>query len=231
MRNRIADRSKRGFTLIELLVVIAIISVLAAILYPIIVRATLRAKVTRVHSDLKQIAIAIDMYNEDCGGLPPVRSCCSGSAKWDYYEIPQELSRMHYLAIPRMYDPFNRTCGGDDRLGRTYKYVAINWGYSGITFNPKAPPWFSMWIPRDYPVCRKDCILYYKYAGQIYAYDNGKTYPKTPPIMWAVWSVGPGGDQGLVDTGNRMLPLPRDQWYPVNENGVIARFSDGRKSP
>lgn len=231
MCDKAARKSKRGFTLIELLVVIAVIAVLAAILFPIMTRATLRAKVTRTHSDLKQIATAIDMYEEDCEGLPPVRSCCSGSARLDYYEIPQELTRMRYLAISKMYDPFNRSRGDDDQLGRTYKYIAVNWGYAGAMFNPKSPPWFSMWIPRDYPACREDCILYYNYAGRIYAYDNGKTYPKTPPIMWAVWSVGPGGDQGLVETGNRMLPLPRDQWYPANENGVIARFSDGRKSP
>lgn len=171
------------------------------------------------------------MYKEDCGGLPPVRSCCTGSSRLDYYEIPTELTRMRYLSTSKMYDPFNRTLGDDDQIGRTYKYIAINWGYSGSVFNPKSPPWFSMYIPRDYPTCREDCILYYKYAGQIYAYDSGKTYPKTPPIMWAVWSVGPSGDQGLVETGIRMLPLPRGQWYPYNENGVIVRFSDGRKSP
>ena len=226
MRAWSVHKSKHAFTLIELLVVVAVIAILAATLFPVVTRATLRAKVARVHSDLRQIATAIGMYEEDCKGLPPVRSCCTGSAKWDYYELPQELVSMHYLKISKMYDPFNYTRGDDDQPGRAYKYVAINWGYSS---GHKA--YFTMWIPRDYPTCSEDCILYYKYAGQIYAYDKGKTYPKEPPIMWAVWSVGPGGDPGLEETGNRLLPVPRSQWYPLNENGVIVRFSDGRKSP
>ena len=210
--------------------VIAVIAILAALLFPVMTRARVRAKVARVHSDLRQVALAIDMYTEDFGGLPPVRSCCTGSSKWDYYEIPKELTQMRYLSTAKMYDPFNQTRGEDNQLGRTYKYIAINWGYSGPAFNPKAPPWFSMWIPRDYPVNKEDSILYYKYADDIYAFDKGKTYKKAPPIMWAVWSVGPGGDQGLEQTGILMLPLPRNQWYPHNENGVIARFSDGRTS-
>lgn len=218
--------NRRAFTLIELLVIVAVIAILAAVLYPVFARATLRAKVARVHSDLRQIATAIEMYKDDCGGLPPVRSCCTGSARWDYYEMPRELVSMRYLGATKMYDPFNRTLGDRDEPGRTYKYIAINWGYSGGNKG-----YFTMWIPRDYPVCEEDCILYYKYAGQIYVYDKGKTFPKNPPVSWAVWSVGPGGDPGLEETGNRMLPASRSQWYPFNENGVIVRFGDGRKSP
>jgi prepilin-type N-terminal cleavage/methylation domain-containing protein len=219
-------KNKHAFTLIEQLVVVAVIAILAAMLFPVVTRGTLRARVARVHSDLRQIAIAIEMYKDDCGGLPPVRSCCTGSARWDYYELPHELVSMHYLGTYRMYDPFNRTRGEDGQLGRTYKYLAINWGYSG-----GHKGYFAMWIPRDYPACNEDCILYYNYAGRIYACDKGKTYPKEPPIMWAVWSVGPGGDPGLEETGNRMLPVPKSQWYPFNNSGVIVRFSDGRKSP
>lgn len=219
-------RSKQAFTLIELLVVIAVIAVLAALLFPVMTRATLRAKVARVHSDLRQISIAIEAYNQDCGGLPPVRSTCSGSSKYDYYEIPQELTKMRYLSTAKMHDPFNRTRDDGEQLGRTYKYIAINWGYTNGNKGH-----FSMWIPRDYPACREDCLLYYKYAGQIQVFDKGKSYPRTPPIVWAVWSVGPGGDPGQVVSSEKMHPLPRDQWYPRNMNGVIARFSDGRTSP
>lgn len=218
--------NNRAFTLIELLVVIAVIAILAAVLFPVMTRAALRSKVARVHSDLRQIAAAIEMYKDDCGGLPPVRSVCSGSAKWDYYEVPHELVSMRYLASANFHDPFNRTVGDDEQTGRAYKYLAVNWGYSA---GNKA--YFSMWIPRDYPVAKANCILYYRYAGRIYAYDKGKTFPSDPPITWAVWSVGPGGDPGLQETGDRMLPVPRKQWYPYAENGVIVRFGDGRESP
>lgn len=216
-------RTRRSaFTLIELLVVIAIIAILAAILFPVLARAQLKGKVTRVHSDLRQIAIAIQMYSDDWEGLPPVRSTCSGTTVWDYYEVPQELHERNYLSISKMYDPFNETRGDDGKELRAYKYIAINWGYSMGNI-----AYFTMWIPRDYPDCNEDCIMYYTYAGRIYAYDKGKTYPKNPPITWAVWSVGPKGDPGLQETSNRKLPVPRKEWYPFNKAGVIARFSDG----
>lgn len=219
-------RSNQAFTLIELLAVIAIVAILAAILFPMMARATLRAKVARVHSDLRQVGTAVDLYTEDCAGLPPVRSCCTGSPKLDYYELPRELTDLRYLATHRMHDPFNRTRGDDDQLGRTYKYTAINWGYSNGLVSG-----FSMWIPRDYPRCAETCALYYKNAGRIYVFDKGRTYPKKPPISWAIWSVGPAGDPGQEETGLRSLPMPRKHWYPASETGVIARFSDGRGTP
>ena len=56
---------KRGFTLIELLVVIAIIAILAAILFPVFARAREKARQTSCLSNLKQIALADNMYAQD----------------------------------------------------------------------------------------------------------------------------------------------------------------------
>ncbi len=56
---------KRGFTLIELLVVIAIIAILAAILFPVFARAREKARQTSCLSNLKQIALAANMYAQD----------------------------------------------------------------------------------------------------------------------------------------------------------------------
>lgn len=221
-----ARLERRAFTLIELLVVVGVIAIVAAIMMPVFAAASLRAKVTRVHSDLRQVGIAINAYSTDCGGLPPVRSCCSGSSRLDYYEIPHELASMRYLATYRMYDPFNLTPGEDLQRGRTYKYVAINWGYSD-----GKKSFFNMWIPRDYPVSREDNLLYYRQRGEFYVFDRGKTYPKKPPITWGVWSVGPDGDPGLQETGSRALPVPRSQWYPFSKGGIITLLSDGRRSP
>ncbi len=218
--------SRRAFTLIELLVVIAIIGILAAILFPVLARSRVRARVTRVHSDLRQIGIAIEMYRDDWRGLPPVRSICSGSSKYDYYEVPHELVKLHYLGASNFNDPFNRTRSEDNQTGRPYKYVAINWGYSASHKGH-----FTMWIPRDYPECREDAVLYYEFAGDIYAFDRGEMRREEPPVRWAVWSVGPGGDPGLEETGNRQLPAVRRFWYPFNDEGIIVRFADGRTSP
>ena len=216
---------RKGFTLIELLVVVAVIAILAGVLIPVLISAKLRAKVARVHSDLRQIAIAIEAYREDCGGLPPVRESCIQNSSVDYYELPRELYRMRYLSTRRMFDPFNRTRDeeGVDQ-GRAYKYNAIGWGYSN---NSKST--FGMWVPRDYPVGRSECALYYLSKGQVYRYPE--KLPCEAPIRWAVWSVGPAGDPGWQEAGCRMLPVPRREWYPRNSNGIIVRLSDGRKSP
>ena len=56
---------KAGFTLIELLVVIAIIAILAAILFPVFAQAREKARTTSCLSNIKQIALAFQMYLQD----------------------------------------------------------------------------------------------------------------------------------------------------------------------
>ena len=62
---------RRGFTLIELLVVIAIIAILAAILFPVFARAREKARQTSCLSNMKQIALGLQMYNDDNDGYWP----------------------------------------------------------------------------------------------------------------------------------------------------------------
>ncbi len=56
---------RRGFTLIELLVVIAIIAILAAMLFPVFARARESARKIQCLSNVKNIAMAIQMYLND----------------------------------------------------------------------------------------------------------------------------------------------------------------------
>jgi len=65
-------RRDKGFTLIELLVVIAIIAILAAILFPIFMRAKESARVSACVSNLRQIGIALQTYAEAWHGTNPV---------------------------------------------------------------------------------------------------------------------------------------------------------------
>ena len=60
-----------GFTLIELLVVIAILSLLMAILLPVLNQAKLQAHRAACAANLRQVGVAIHMYAEDFGDTIP----------------------------------------------------------------------------------------------------------------------------------------------------------------
>ena len=57
----------KAFTLIELLIVVAIISILAAIAVPNFLEAQMRAKTSRVLSDLRSIKVGLESYSIDYG--------------------------------------------------------------------------------------------------------------------------------------------------------------------
>jgi prepilin-type N-terminal cleavage/methylation domain-containing protein/prepilin-type processing-associated H-X9-DG protein len=59
------QKHTRGFTLVELLVVIAIISILAAILFPVLAKARARARCTSCATHMQQIGAALLMYAQD----------------------------------------------------------------------------------------------------------------------------------------------------------------------
>jgi prepilin-type N-terminal cleavage/methylation domain-containing protein len=61
---------QRGFTLIELLIVVAIIAILAAIAVPNFLEAQIRSKVTRVKSEFRTIATAVEAYAVDHNKYP-----------------------------------------------------------------------------------------------------------------------------------------------------------------
>lgn len=71
---------KKAFTLIELLIVVAIIAILAAIAVPNFLEAQVRSKVSRVKSDQRSFATALESYYIDNNTYPPYWATGAASA-------------------------------------------------------------------------------------------------------------------------------------------------------
>lgn len=66
----IQAQSLSGFTMIELLVVIVIIGILAAIILPNMLDMRLRAKDSKLKSELRDLKVALQVYYEDNQSYP-----------------------------------------------------------------------------------------------------------------------------------------------------------------
>jgi type II secretion system protein G len=128
----------KGFTLIELLIVVAIIGILAAIAVPNFLNAQMKAKVVRVVSDMKAVAMAEEQYRLDRGQYTYDGDCGVGQAEHLSY-IPLTTPVSYIANIPE--DAF---AGKDPKfenrqdirsgLKPVYEYT------SKVSFGPKGTP-------------------------------------------------------------------------------------------
>lgn len=206
----------KALTLVELLVVIAIIALLAALLLPPLTRGREKAKAVRVHVELHGIGLALEMYSSDnAGRLPPVRVNCNSDLADHWCQLPIELARDGYL-------PRSQAAGREANLedlfdpGHTYKYAAPGL----LLLNGSPAGNYALWIPTNAPNMA---------GGGDYFSD-----PKSAPVRWAVWSLGPRPSSPRSQ--DTRAPLSSGSWYRrTGDGGVLVRFAvrDGTqyKSP
>lgn len=95
---------KSGFTLIELLIVVAIIAILAAIAVPNFLEAQVRSKVSRVKSDMRSIATAVEAYMVDYNNYPDQTP---GQNRGFIANIQILSTPVAYITSVNIQDPFN----------------------------------------------------------------------------------------------------------------------------
>lgn len=91
-------QARKGFTLIELLVVIAIIGILATIILVSLGTARRRARDARRISDVRQIALALQLFREDNTAYPQSAYAATGSLVPTYVRaVPIDPNGGNYL--------------------------------------------------------------------------------------------------------------------------------------
>lgn len=184
-----ARTNHHAFTLIELLIVVAIIAILAAIAVPNFLEAQTRAKVSRVKTDMRTVATALESYRVDGNKYPPDFQdnvpAVGGTVPTSVRDYAYYINRFIALTTPVSYltsipeDIFARSAvSRDPDLGQWYKthsggelanVFAFDYAYRILPNGEDENEYFSNLNP---PL----------WTARI---------SRSPNVLWALRSVGP----------------------------------------
>jgi prepilin-type N-terminal cleavage/methylation domain-containing protein len=188
-------KAKKAFTLIELLIVIAIIAILALIAVPNFLEAQVRAKVSRVYSDIRTVAVAIEVYTVDWGR--PIIGINEGSignaANLNLWPKKEGYRCYYALTTPVAYissvptDPFIKTDqAGVRKEWKVFAYQIgsdrmVREGYNWLIYSPGPdgdtdPPWFYEMLRDGHPNNVYDASNGTMSNGSIWWTNQGKFF-------------------------------------------------------
>jgi len=199
-------RKRRGFTLIELLVVIAIIGILAAMVFPVFARARESARKAVCLSNLKSIALAVNMYMGDYNDtLMPNEHGTDALAFWGPDQHDFCLQRLGvgtepnpYLAAPVILDEYTKNrdmwrCPSAKLINGPKDIVP---DYYPAT-NPQATGYLAFWQGVYDGLQTEGCCIM-PCMGQSYPPGwGGEITDSITQGTWAIASLGEGLKVGL----------------------------------
>ena len=224
---------KHGFTLIELLVVIAIIGLLVSLLLPAIQSAREMARRSQCTNNMKQLALAMNIYHESLKSLPPGNlvleqlkekedACHSGeeiycgSIGWPVFVLP-------YLEQEPLYDKVNFEV-------LAYTPEPGDWSYHPET-TPIGDPKNKEAAENVPTVFSCPSTLRLSPYHKDYGANGDRGFPESFKVYDGLFYVNSGvrfsdAKDGLSNTF-LMLETSRNHWWKVNGIGDLLKTQIG----
>jgi prepilin-type N-terminal cleavage/methylation domain-containing protein len=222
-RTKPNGRTATAFTLIELLIVVAIIAILAAIAVPNFLEAQTRSKISRVKSDLRTLATALESYYVDynsytCRNTEGENPYLPNTDPYPYWTGFRMLTTPvgYITSLPR--DPFGAT-----RAALTAPRGAAYGLGTGRASDRRA----TLRTDAADPRLPADCWMVESDGPDRWDDTNGGIIASSR-FPWPTLSANDlTANTGAITAANQPVPIPALFYDPTNgtlSNGEILRF-------